>query len=115
MLNHAVPSNPIINSTKVLKNSIHITWSKVLGDRIGYYLISYSYQDECSHSRQPNIINQSGNRLGTTLTGLQEFSTYLINITAVNSQGRSSTTRLITTLSSGLLTYLLHINDYVIW
>ena len=98
-----MPSSPIINSTNIDETSIHITWSTVLGDRIDYYLISYSYQDKCSHSRQPNITNQTGTRLRTDITGLQEFSAYSINITAVNIQGHNSTTRRITTLSSGLL------------
>ena len=73
------------------------------GDRIDYYQISYSYQDNCSHSRQPIITNQTGTRLRTDITGLQEFSAYFINITAINSQGHNLTTRLIKTLSSGLL------------
>ena len=103
MLNHAVPSSPAINSIDILETSIDITWSKVSGDRIDYYLISYSYQDKCSHSRQPNITNQTGTRLRTDVTGLQGFSAYSINITAINIQGHNSTTRRIKTLSSGLL------------
>jgi hypothetical protein len=107
MLNHAVPSSPVINSTNTLETSIHVTWSIVpAGDKIDYYLISYSYQDKCSHSHQPNnITNQTGARLETDVTGLEEFSSYSINITAVNSQGHKSTIRQITTLSSGLLPF----------
>ena len=105
MLNHAVPSSPIITSTNAHEKSISIKWSKVQGDRIDYYLIDYSYQDQCVYSPQPTeTTNQT--ELEANLTGLQEFSNYLVNITAVNSQGQNSTTRMITTLSSGLYTYI---------
>ena len=97
-----VPSRPIITSTLALENSISILWFQAYGDRVDYYLIDYSYQDQCDHSFQYEVINHTevGNKQ-VTLAGLQEFSNYLINITAVNSQGRRSTNLTITTLASG--------------
>ena len=71
-----------------------------MGDRIVNYVIEYSYQDICSHSFH-NSINHINDQKNVTLTNLEEFSEYQVNITAENSQGTSSLVMNISTLSSG--------------
>ena len=86
----------------VRKNSITIMWSQTLGDRVNCYLIDYSYQDTCNNSFQPSRINhtQVGQKKAN-LDKLQEYSYYLVTVTAVNTHGMSFTNLTIRTLSSG--------------
>jgi hypothetical protein len=71
-----------------------------MDDRIENYIIEHSYQDVCSYSHHNNS-NRTNSQMTATLRNLEEFSNYQVNITAVNSQGASSSVMNITTLSSG--------------
>ena len=70
-----------------------------MGDQIENYQISYDYQDRCTdHSYNSS---RSSKQTNITLEKLEEFSNYQISITAMNSQGASSSIMNISTLSSG--------------
>ena len=63
----------------------------------------FSYQGPCDRFTHTNTITVDGTTRLYTLTGLQEFSTYTINITAVNGGGRSAVTRQsVTTIAAGM-------------
>ena len=75
-------------------------------------MIDYFYQDQCNHSFQRIINHTKVENKQVYLTNLQESSNYQINITAVNSQGRSSSVTSITTLPSGLFYYVFTVIVY---
>ena len=84
------------------ENFITFTWSQVERDRVDYYLIDLSYQDVCNNSMLPQTVNshQVENRT-IHFNDLEEFSSYFVSVTAVNSEGNDSSNFSITTLSSG--------------
>lgn len=101
----SVPSRPVVNSNNlnIKKDSITFSWSQDPYDNVSYYQIDYSYQRQCNHSSS-NAINHTEVQDKTLeLEGLEEYSTYEVRITAVNSQGNNSTNLTVTTLSSGIL------------
>lgn len=96
-----VPSKPLIKTIVAQKDTILIQWSQASASKVNYYLVSYLYQSQCiKHFQHSTLINIT--EMQANITELEEFSKYLINITAVNSQGRQYTSMLVTTLSAGL-------------
>ena len=68
------------------------------------YELFFSYQGPCDRFTHTRTITVEGVTRQYTLTGLQEFSTYTINITAVNVGGRSAvTSQSVTTRAAGRL------------
>ena len=66
--------------------------------------IVFSYQGPCVRFTRTSTTTVDGTTRQYTLTGLQEFSTYTINITAVNGGGRSAvTSQSVTTIADGRL------------
>ena len=68
------------------------------------YELFFSYQGPCDRFTHTSTITVDGTTREYTLTGLQEFSTYTINITAANDGGRSAvTSQNVTTIAAGRL------------
>ena len=68
------------------------------------YELVFSYQGPCDRFTHSSTITVEGVTRQYTLTGLQEFSTYTINITAVNDGGRSAViSQSVTTIADGRL------------
>ena len=68
------------------------------------YELVFSYQGPCDRFTHTSTITVDGTTRQYTLTGLQEFGTYTINITAVNVGGRSAvTSQSVTTIAAGRL------------
>ena len=68
------------------------------------YELVFSYQGPCDRFTHTRTATVDGTTRQYTLTGLQEFSTYTINITAVNDGGRSAvTSQSVTTIAEGRL------------
>ena len=66
------------------------------------YEVTFSYQGPCAFTDSDNITVMSASR-SRTLTGLQEFSSYTVSVTAVNDGGRSTPrTQTVTTMSAGM-------------
>ena len=66
------------------------------------YELVFSYQGPCDRFTHTSTITVEGVTRQYTLTGLQEFSTYTINMTAVNGGGRSAvTSQNVTTIADG--------------
>ena len=64
--------------------------------------IVFSYQGPCDRFTHTRTTTVDGTTRLYTLTGLQEFSTYTINITAANDGGRSAVTSpSVTTIAAG--------------
>ena len=62
----------------------------------------FSYQGPCDSFTHTSTITVDGTTRQYTLTGLQEFSTYTVNITAANAGGRSAvTSQSVTTRADG--------------
>ena len=67
------------------------------------YEITFSYQGPCSGVIHTNTAIVDGATRQHTLMGLQEFSTYIISITAINGGGRSATaSQNLTTVAAGI-------------
>ena len=100
---YIVPSRPTVNSTVVTisNTSITIGWFQPPGDRVDYFLVNY-HRDRCGElGGSKNVTSTHGRYGAENLTGLQPFSAYSINITAVNGNGSNSTSITLTTHSSG--------------
>ena len=62
----------------------------------------FSYQGPCDRFTHTSTTTVDGTTRQYTLTGLQEFSTYTINMTAANVGGRSAvTSQSVTTIPTG--------------
>ena len=82
--------------------TINLTWTQPNEDFVSSYEIVYSYQGPCSGFTHTNTTTVEGTSRNYTLSGLQEFSNYTVNVTAVNDAGNATTTtEAITTLSAG--------------
>ena len=66
------------------------------------YELVFSYQGPCDRFTHSRTTTVDGTTRQYTLTGLQEFSTYTINITAANGGGRSAVaSQSVTTIVAG--------------
>ena len=66
------------------------------------YELVFSYQGPCDSFTHTSTRAVDGTTRQHTLTGLQEFSTYTVNITAANLGGRSAvTSQSVTTRAAG--------------
>ena len=81
--------------------SVALNWTQIFGEVVNHYEITFSYQGPCSGIPLTNITVGAG-VMSHTQTGLQEFSNYIVNVTAVNDGGRSSQTQMVMTMSSGI-------------
>ena len=98
----SVPSMPDVIIRAVTNSSVNIVWIQAKSDRVGYYIIHYFYNDQCNYTFQ-NIINHTNiDRKELNISSLQGFGTYTINITAVNSQGRSTSSTNFTVYPAGI-------------
>ena len=98
------PSSPIIislNSTS--PTSLTLMWELSSGDIIDYFQVSFSYIGPCDGFDHQGI---AANHLGSerreyVISGLQEYSQYLVEVTAVNVAGSASGSQLGNTLPGG--------------
>ena len=82
--------------------SVALTWTPVTGEVVDSYEIMFSYQGPCSGITLTNTTTVGAASRSHTQTGLQEFSNYIVNVTAVNSGGHGTQIRMVTTMSSGI-------------
>ena len=83
--------------------TITLTWTQPEGEIVNNYELVFSYQGLCDRFTHTSTTTVNGTTRQYTLTGLQEFSTYTINITAVNDGGRSAvTSQSVTTIAAGM-------------
>ena len=83
--------------------SIYLSWTQQDDDYIESFEITYSYQGPCS-SGDPapsNLTLNDNTTRNYTVTGLEEFSDYIIIITAVNRAGRNQKNISTKTLAEG--------------
>ena len=64
--------------------SIAVTWTQPEGEVVDSYAVSFSYQGPCSGFNHTNTTTVDGTTRQYTLTGLQEFSNYIVTVVAVN-------------------------------
>ena len=82
--------------------SITLNWTQPEGEIIDSFELVFSYQGPCDGFTHTSTITVNGTTRQYTLTGLQEFSTYTVNITAANVGGRSAvTSQSVTTRADG--------------
>ena len=95
------PSAPTVMVDSLSPTSITLTWTQPVDDIVSSYEIVFSYQGPCSGFTHTNTTTVEGTSWNYTLTALQEFSNYTVNVTAVNDVGNATATVLGTTLSAG--------------
>lgn len=106
----SAPSTPnIIMIVSQLSTSITFNWTQPVGETVDNYEITVAYQGPCSGFTSTNTVIVDGATREQTLTGLQEFSTYTIDITAVNcGWGSETTSQNVTTVAAGKLYLTVH-------
>ena len=83
--------------------SINLTWTQPEGEIVDSYEVSISYEGPCSGFNHTNTTTVNDTTRQYTLTGLQEFSNYIVAVTAINDGGNTpSNAQMVTTLSSGM-------------
>ena len=99
----SAPSTPSVTMTVSRSStSLTLTWTQPEGEIVNSYELVFSYQGHCDGFTHGNIITVNGITRQYTLTGLQELSTYTVNITAANVGGRSAvTSQSVTTRADG--------------
>ena len=94
---YAAPLSPTnLASPSQSSTSITLSWEQAAGDVVDRYVIDFAYLGECNDFFQ--VVNSrivNGNVTEFTLQDLQEFSSYAIRVTAVNSGG-SNTSEVLT-------------------
>ena len=101
----SAPSTPTVTmAVSQFPTTITLTWTQPEGEIVNSYELFFSYQGPCDRFTHTHTTTVDGITRQYTLTGLQEFSTYTINITAVNDGGRSAvTSQSVTTIAEGRL------------
>ena len=109
LLSHStsVPSSyPIIplfsvtlNIPQVTSTSITVIWSQPGGEIGTTYTLSYTYQGPCAGAGGGGSVS-AGNATQYTITGLQEFSAYILTITASIGVGSSPPASVLVNTSS---------------
>lgn len=75
-----------IEHFEITPTSILVVWEQPNGEAVTGYEISYTYQGSCTDTASNGTVDiDHSDTLQQNLTGLEEFSTYIIAITAVNS------------------------------
>ena len=69
--------------------SINLNWTKLEGEIVDSFEVSFSYQGPCSGFTHTNTTTVDGTTRQLILTGLEEFSNYTVTVVAVNDAGRS--------------------------
>ena len=82
--------------------SVALTWMSVTGEVVDSYEIMFSYQGPCSGITLTHTTTVEAASRSHTQSGLQEFSNYIVSVAAVNSGGRGTQNRMVTTMSSGM-------------
>ena len=89
----SAPSTPTVTAAvSQSPTSLNLNWTQPEGEIIDSFEIVFSYQGPCDSFTHTSTITADGTTRQYTLTGLQEFSTYTVNITAANDGGRSAVT-----------------------
>ena len=83
LLSHstAVPPTPSLTIAQVTSTSIIVMWSQPGGEIGTTYTLSYTYQGPCAGAGGGGSVSV-GTATQYTITGLQEFSAYILTITA---------------------------------
>ena len=98
-LHHAEDTLPLSPPaiTSVASNSpssLTISWIQSDIEAVDYYQLSFSYTGPCEGHKHQRMVRVSARMREYTITGLQEYSQYEIQVTAVRGsrRARSSTT-----------------------
>ncbi|KAL5486614.1 hypothetical protein EMCRGX_G019117 [Ephydatia muelleri] len=91
-----IPSTPSLTIAQVTSTSITVMWSQPGGEIGTTYNLSYSYQGPCAGAGGVSV----GNATQYTITGLQEFSAYILTITASIGVGSSPPASVLVNTSS---------------
>ena len=101
LLSHfiSVPSTPSLIIAQVTSTSITAMWSQPGGEIGTTYTLSYTYQGPCAGAGGGGSVSV-GNATQYTITGLQEFSAYILTITASIGVGSSPPASVLVNTSS---------------
>eukprot|EP00731_Ephydatia_muelleri_P019055 Em0011g1095a len=88
-----------LNITQVTFTSITVMWSQPKGENGTTYNLSYTYQGPCAEAGGGGSVSV-GNATQYTITGLQEFSAYILTITASIGVGSSPPASMLVNTSS---------------
>ena len=87
------PSSPTnLTSPSQSPTSITLSWEQPAGDVVDRFDIVYTYQGGCSDYTEPENMATVNDETAReyTLQNLQEFSSYMISVVAVNATGASA-------------------------
>ena len=101
------PTTPTITLGEVTSTSVVVSWSSqalVCSYEISFQRATGSEQHgDCTSFDHSGNVSVGGNITTHNLTGLQEFSTYFITVTAVNGAGRNESDPVpVTTTMAGM-------------
>ena len=101
LLSHStsVPSPPSLTIAPVTSTSITVMWSQPGGEIGTTYTLSYTYQGPCAGAGGGGSVS-IGHATQYTITGLQEFSAYILTITASIGVGSSPPASVLVNTSS---------------
>ena len=91
------PDSPVILAPMPQTNSISITWSQTPED-VRSYQISYTYDGPCPNVTGSVPVTLNGTATTYEVSGLEEFSSYTITVTAINPAGMAAASVTDTTL-----------------
>eukprot|EP00731_Ephydatia_muelleri_P018890 Em0011g930a len=94
-----IPSTPSLTIAQVTSTSITVMWSQLGGEIGTTYILSYTYQGPCAGAGGGGSVSV-GNASQYTITGLQEFSAYILTITASIGVGSSPPASVLVNTSS---------------
>ena len=111
-----VPDPPVVTLGVVTVTTVTLSWEQPAGDAVDNYIIVYTYQGGCSAYTQPENMATAidGTAREYTLQNLQEFSGYVITVTAVNTGGGSMSDMITaTTMANGMHVVVVSIRKHI--
>ena len=85
-----VPSPPSLTLREEGTTSLSLSWTQPVNDEVDNYDLRWTYLGNCSGFTESMSVTVDGSVRQFVFSGLQEFSTYQLGVTAINSVGRSA-------------------------
>ena len=100
-------SHPINITARPETKTVFLSWTQSDQDIVNYYNITYKIISGCASA--PGTRKVSGLLRSYNLTGLEEYITYGITVSAANIRGLNTSSEIqVTTSAAGKLHYLIH-------
>ena len=109
-----IPSAPSLVLDGKEATSLTLSWRQFADDRVDSYVFNWTYIGNCSEFSESLTANVGGSARQFVIRNLQEYSTYRVGVTAVNSAGQSEESTLTADTRSACMIVVIVVNEQLI-